>query len=346
MKRISRHICLLITMLMGLTVLAQDIQFTQFYAAPLFLNPAFAGANVCSRFTTNYRNQWPGIKKTYVTYTASYDHALPKINSGIGFLLTNDKAGTGNLRTTSISGLFSYEALLSRKWALRGGVQAGETFRSIDFRSLTFGDQIARNNAPTVEIPADPSTLYFDVGAGLLAYTTKYWIGLAAHHLTQPNQSLIGGESILPVKYSFHSGINLPVGSPAGMKKAKKKVKAAKQFFSPAVNYRMQGKFRQLDIGFYYNYRPMVLGVWYRGIPILKTYNPQYINHDAIAFIAGFEAKSFKFGYSYDLTVSKLASAAGGSHELSMAYQFCDYASLKKRKKKFKQNFIIPCAKF
>ena len=37
---------------------AQDPSFTQFYANPLYLNPAFAGTARCPRLNLNYRNQW------------------------------------------------------------------------------------------------------------------------------------------------------------------------------------------------------------------------------------------------------------------------------------------------
>jgi hypothetical protein len=43
---------------------AQDIQMTQFYANPLYLNPAFTGANADSRVATGLRNQWAGLPGT------------------------------------------------------------------------------------------------------------------------------------------------------------------------------------------------------------------------------------------------------------------------------------------
>ncbi|WP_343789462.1 type IX secretion system membrane protein PorP/SprF, partial [Wandonia haliotis] len=53
-------------------VKAQDPIFTQFYANPLYLNPALAGTHGCPRFALNYRNQWPAISGNFVTYSASY----------------------------------------------------------------------------------------------------------------------------------------------------------------------------------------------------------------------------------------------------------------------------------
>ena len=74
-KKSLRIFALVLTLTTVFTedMLAQDPEFTQFYANPLYLNPAFAGTARCPRVNLNYRNQWPGISGTYVTYSASYD---------------------------------------------------------------------------------------------------------------------------------------------------------------------------------------------------------------------------------------------------------------------------------
>jgi len=122
----------------------QDIHFTQYYASQLFLNPAFAGANVCSRVTMAYRNQWPGISKTYKTFLFSADHELSKYNMGVGLLLVNDVAGSGNLATTLIDPIISYGLRVTKKLGFRIGFQPGIGIKSINFNNLLFGDQIAR----------------------------------------------------------------------------------------------------------------------------------------------------------------------------------------------------------
>jgi len=65
---------------------AQDPVFSQFYAAPLQLNPAFAGNTYAPFITVNYRNQWSGFNdfKTYVTYAASFSQFIEGMNSGVG----------------------------------------------------------------------------------------------------------------------------------------------------------------------------------------------------------------------------------------------------------------------
>ena len=88
---------------------AQDPQFSQFYANPLYLNPAFAGTARCPRLAMNYRNQWPGIPGNFVTYSASYDQHVDNMNGGLGVLVMNDRAGAGALTTTGASGIYSYQ---------------------------------------------------------------------------------------------------------------------------------------------------------------------------------------------------------------------------------------------
>lgn len=54
---------------------AQIIQFSQYYAAPLFLAPSYAGVCNGSRISANYRNQWPEIGM-FNTYAVAYDQPL------------------------------------------------------------------------------------------------------------------------------------------------------------------------------------------------------------------------------------------------------------------------------
>ena len=65
---------------------AQDPAFSQFYANHLYLNPAFAGAknDGCPTASLHYRDQWPGIGRTYVTTSVSWDQHIESIGGGLG----------------------------------------------------------------------------------------------------------------------------------------------------------------------------------------------------------------------------------------------------------------------
>src|ERR1043166_3657466 len=104
-----KKILLGIFVCISLSSLAQDPEFTQFYANPLYLNPAFAGSARCPRIALNYRNQWPSLQGTFVTYSASYDQHVDALGGGLGVLVLSDKAGEGTITTSNISGIYSYQ---------------------------------------------------------------------------------------------------------------------------------------------------------------------------------------------------------------------------------------------
>jgi type IX secretion system PorP/SprF family membrane protein len=310
------------------------MHFSQFYAAKLFLNPAFTGANVCSRVSLIYRSQWSGISTAYKSYLGSFDHYFSNSNVGVGLQFGQDVAGTGALKTTIINPLVAYEARLSRKYALRFGVQPGVTIKSIDMSKLTFGDQLYRGgNVSTIENPV-MSRANFDVGAGTIFYGSGFWCGTAVYHINRPDESLFGvGNNRIPMRYTVHTGYKYNLNrdeKPGDMAKS----------ITAAFNYRGQGKFDQVDIGFYYTTSVVNLGLWYRGIPVLKSYKPGYKNNDALVFIVGLQGNRIDVGYSYDITLSDLASASHGSHELTLNFQLC---KVKEKKKKAE---LIQCPKF
>src|SRR5436190_15748981 len=86
--------------------LAQDPNFSQFFASPLTLNPALTGKfDGLFRVAGNYRNQWPTINNAFVTKTVSVDfgvlkNRLAEIDQmGVGILGVTDNAGDGVLVT-------------------------------------------------------------------------------------------------------------------------------------------------------------------------------------------------------------------------------------------------------
>src|SRR6266481_262099 len=99
---------LLILLVCG-TVTAQDPQFSQFYAAPLYLDPAFAGATGQARVGANYRNQWPAIDANFNTISAFGDFYNESKNVGFGAIITKDREGLLGLQSTSIGLMASYD---------------------------------------------------------------------------------------------------------------------------------------------------------------------------------------------------------------------------------------------
>ncbi|CAN5261540.1 hypothetical protein BH09BAC3_BH09BAC3_22870 [soil metagenome] len=318
---------------------AQDPEFSQYYAAPLYLNPAFTGTTTDHRFIANYRNQWPSIARGYVTTALSYDYNLHQYHSGIGFLITNDQAGTAGMKSSQFNFLYSYRVNIANKWVIASGLSFGAAFRTIDLNKLIFADQLQFDSKG--QVPSDDPALYnlgmssyFDFNAGFLAYNKSFWFGFATSHLNQPNRTLLSQEATLPIKTTIHGGVRIPLTSGPFHKEHT-------AVLSPSFVYKKQGKFDQLDVGAYFLYDPIVLGVWYRGIPIQQNVKDN-ISQDAAVVILGFQLPKVEIMYSYDFTVSELGPVSGGTHEIALKYKLAiDMNSRTKKREKF-----IPCPTF
>lgn len=322
---------------------AQDPQYSQFYAAPLYLSPAFAGSALAPRVVVNYRNQWPAMSAKYVTFSASFDHYFPKVNSGVGLLVTSDKQGFGGLRSTDIGAMYSYRLRLAENLFFQPGFQLSFVMRDINFYDLTFGDQYddrGFTGNPTAEpIGTGERVAYADFSSGGLIYSERFWVGFSAHHMNRPNQSFFNEDSRLPMKTTVHGGYKIPLDNETRAGLARN-VNAPERSITPAFLYKAQGKFDQLDVGLYLTYDPMVFGLWYRGLPI-KKYEVGLNNNDAAIFLVGFRHESLSIGYSYDLTVSNLGYSTGGAHEISIAYVFPAQQTSRRGYAK-----RLPCPKF
>ncbi len=312
---------------------AQDPQFTQFYAAPMYLNPAYTGLTYEHRFVANFRNQWPGVSKAYQTYMASYDYNMSNLNSGLGVIVMQDRAGTAGLTHTQFGVSYSYHFKVGRFTEIRMGANLSYNMKRIDFSKLKFNDQITTGSGTSIDAGNYTPLSYMDFGAGALLNSTKYWLGLSAKHLSQPNASLTGDQIPLPITVSLHGGYRFVF--------EEKSRNVLKRYFSPAFNYRHQQKYDQLDIGVYYYHLPLNIGLWYRGLPF-KKYGPTYTSQESIAVLIGFDLTSYniRMGYSYDITVSKLGVGNSlGAHEVSLIYEIA-------QKKKRNRKVLVSCPKF
>lgn len=324
---------------MSVELAAQHYQFSQFYSAPTYLNPAFTGANACGRFSMNYRKQWSGIPGTFTSYQMSFDHFLPNIKSGVGLQFFSDQAGLGYLNTTAINALYAYETKVTRSIMARAGLSLGFVQRKVDWNSFTFADQIARGGGgETVETINNEGLNYLDVGGGGLLYSRESWLGFSVAHLNKPNQSLLLSESVLPMEFKFHGGYRFVFRE----NENSNRTIPVRTFITAAFNFKHQNNFNQLDFGIYFAKDLLNIGVWYRGIPAFKPVE-NYQNNDAFVFLFGISVEKMKIGYSYDYTLSNLNNAVSrGSHEISASYQFCKL----KKPRNNRKRILISCPKF
>ena len=302
--------------------MAQDPTFTQFYSNPVYLNPALAGSSGCPRIAMNYRNQWPQLTGNFITYAAAYDTYAKNISGGVGIMAMHDQQGQGTIQTSMIAGTYSYYLKVNRKFRIMFGGQAAYFQKYLDWSKLTFGDQIDPRRGfiyQTGDVPrGNGSHGFFDVSAGMVGFTKNFYFGVAGHHLNRPDESMILGDSRLPIRVTGHMGANIKLGQRGRY--------SSSTTLMPNVIYQYQNGFQQFNIGAYLKYESFTIGAWYR-------------NRDAFIVSLGITTEKFRIGYSYDLTVSQLGGVSGGSHEISMGINL-------KCKKRIKDFRGISCPSF
>ena len=122
--------------------MAQDPGFSQFYANPLHMNPAFTGTTELPRLVLNYRNQWPQKGATYTTYSISFDQISNQLNTGFGIQLYHDQELNNVINTTAAAFSYSYHLQVDLESYLTLGLQAGMMLKQFNVNNLIFPSEI------------------------------------------------------------------------------------------------------------------------------------------------------------------------------------------------------------
>ncbi len=294
-----------------LDVKAQDPHFSQFYANPLYTNPALAGTAVCPRFSLSYRDQWPALG-AFKTFSASYDQYFDALSGGIGVMVMSD-AQSDYYRTNTAALIYSLRLKLTRDIFLNLAAQASVTNRSLDWDELSFPDMIDPRYgfiySTMADRPDDLSHTYVDFAAGLVAYGENWYVGASVANLTRPNDGFISYNRI-PMRFTAHGGVRL------NLSRDKRRTNAffGAPIITPNVIYSYQGDFQMLNYGLYLDWSPFIVGTWFRQ-------SISFDNADALVLLFGLQYENMKIGYSYDITVSELSNASGGAHEITLGVQ-------------------------
>lgn len=321
----KRFFSVLLTLLIasGSSLRAQDIHFSQYYAAPVLLNPALTGGFYGDfRVVANYRNQWFGFlkKSSYNTYGFSYDMPLLRgklkyDQMGIGVSMFADKSGSGGLLTINPMISFAYHKVLDQynKHSLSFGVQAGITQRRIDFTKLNFEQQFNGElgfdpNISNGETNIKDSYLYPDVVFGVLwrsrfSQYSSFYLGVAAAHLHKPKESFLGNEdNRLSPRFNLHAGIDFRIGKSLTI--------------TPGFLFMSQNTAKEANVGIVLGYQLNKYNSIYFGTQVRAT------GKDAIIPMLAYEIGGFRAGISYDVNISDLnvASNGNGGIEISLIY--------------------------
>jgi len=296
----------------------QDLHFSQYFNAPLMVNPANTGfiPDANYRFGVNYRDQWTNIPVPYETMSAYGDVQLLRDRLtygwlGVGGSVIQDDAGAGDLVSTSVYGSIAYHQLLGQSSLLSAGFNAGWSQKRIDLSKLTFGDQwngkFFDAALPTNEPITQTSVAYLDLQAGLnYAYFPNenlyFNAGFSVQHVNQPKETFYADNNQIPRRYIAFLYISLKLSDMV--------------IINPSGYYTNQANASETMVGGYISYnlsgdgdRQLLGGVFYRF-------------GDAAIPMVGYQLSRLKMMFSYDATVSSLGNFNQhvGAYELSMVY--------------------------
>jgi len=316
-----------LVLMFAATGYAQDHHLSQFYAAPLTLNPALTGSMSGKyRATAQYRNQWQTVMdNSFKTMQASFDIKTKVGNSftdnlGFGMYFYGDKGGTTSVSTNHIAISASYHKGLGlrKKRFLSAGFNIGVAQKNINYNNLTFNDQFdgteGYNLGTGEELPTNNRS-YSDLSAGVnYTYLPRndraFNMGASIFHANSPNVSLDEeATNRLPSRFTIYASGELPINERVNL--------------LPRALVYLQGNQLEANIGTNVKFKlgyenAFHLGGWFRPVSDVES----GIALDAFVVLVGFETETFIIGLSTDANLSTLmpSSSGFGGFELSLTY--------------------------
>lgn len=334
MRKLLVFICALSLSLMAN---AQDPHFSQFFASPLTLNPAFTGKFSGSwRLAANHRDQWPSIPKAYVTTSASLDFPILKSKIpendvfGIGISGLTDASANNILKLNYGSLSMSYHKALDENGysTIGAGFQATYSSLSLDISKTTFESMLTQNgftDESKREVLANGrNQSYFDINAGLLYSGStngenNFYLGASMYHINRPKVGFIDKNWYLTGRISIHGGGSFPLSDLLTV--------------HTSLIHQIQNKASETTVG-----AALAANLSRDAEKPSAVYLGSWVRfNDAIVPYVGLEFGGLRIGVSYDFNISSLkaATASRGGSEFSVIFI--------KRPPDYKG---IPCPKF
>ncbi len=317
-KYVYVFICLLLSFNL---LVAQDLHFSQYFNAPLLVNPANTGFNpdYDYRVGGNYRNQWANVTSNpYKTMSLWGDAQL--FNNqfengwvGVGGTLYRDAAGIGSLTSTRGYATAAYHQMLGYSGLLSVGLGVGAINKRIDFSKLSFDNQWNGRFFDVNIGPNEPfvynSVTYIDFQAGVnyawfVSDKAYLNVGVSMNHLNRPSESFFGKTSSVdqkvPIRYTTFLNGSFKIGDV--------------WILNPNIYYSKMADASEMVVGMNANRnlsgdgkQQLILGFYYR-------------SKDAMIPMIGLQTNNLRITANYDVTSSALGSFNGrqGGYEISI----------------------------
>ncbi len=317
-----KYLLIAFCFLSAASVKAQDPHFSQFFASPLTLNPAFTGKfDGTWRLAANHRDQWPSIPKAYVTTSASFDFpilrkSIPEDDVfGVGLSGVTDASANNQLKLNYGSLSLSYHKAIDEDGynTIGAGFQGTYSSMSLDVSKLTFESMLTQNGFTDLSrrevLTNGNNQSYFDVNAGLLFSGStngqnNYYIGASMYHINRPKVSFKDKNWYMSGRVTIHAGGTFYLSDVVSLSTSaihQIQNKASETTLGAAVGLNANS---DMD-----NPTNVYLGSWIRF-------------NDAIIPYIGLEFAGMRIGASYDVNISSLKAATGnrGGSEISLIY--------------------------
>lgn len=272
----------------------QDPLYSQYLFNPMVLNPAYAGLNNRFNGSVGYRTQWTGLEGQPQTMNASIHSSLVGNKVGAGLLVMNDRIG--NLTTTEINAAFSYKLEMENN-TFSFGMQTGVQNFNSDNAGVNPYDK-----TDDLFLNGERGTR-FNVGAGAILKSEKYFIGLSVPRLLPTTfksgdleTELYNQTFYAMAAYIFYVNEHIRL-KPAALLRTVKGAPAA------------------VDISFNLNLNSIhTLGVFTRNF---GTYG---------VLLQTLLKEQYRLGYAFELPTNKSVGAQFTTHEIALGIQLSAFS--------------------
>lgn len=319
-----KKIFVLLSLVCAGSVNAQQIpQYSQYLRNQFMVNPGAAGVYDFVDITMSGRWQWVGFgdepRTAYLSISSpvtrnpkpKYNPALrisngpvrnPEIKTGkfkhaVGGQFVADQYGA--FKRMNISGTYAIHMPVSKKYNLAFGTRLGmsnNTFLQDKAQVLNVVDQTQgyTDNTYNSFVSNQSSNWIMDLGVGFYLYSKNAFFGVSGDHLTRDLVEFGSGTANFNTQMHFNAtaGVKFPLNENLTLTPA-----ILAKMMSPAP-ISFEGSL-QLE------YKEWLwMGASYR-------------HKDAVVGMVGLNiSERFKFGYSYDFSLSRFSDLSAGGHEI------------------------------
>ncbi|MFC2107550.1 PorP/SprF family type IX secretion system membrane protein [Bacteroidota bacterium] len=335
MKTFKPIIILVILLLMWFPMKGQDAVYSQWTSNQIYYNPGYVGISQGMRSRFAYRQQWVKLPQDFRNFNFTTDIAARNIpgSGGLGVMFDTDNEGEGYIKRTQIGAVVAVRVPIHSNMITQFGILSSFVQKRIDWNRMVFSDQLDErygNIYPSnFKHPSDDRVTYPDFGVGgVFRFSQSTWtskeivgsIGVAVHHIFEPNETFLQQSSPLPRKYVI-SGDFIIHDESGGRPSSSFRTQRGGFKYNPGIIYMYQGGMQSYQVGINIHKDPLYIGIWYRNDEF------EFLEHDALILMAGinmnFNSESrLKLLYSYDAMLSDVTKATGGTHEFTLIIEF------------------------